>query len=89
MPAAPYLNIREVWELRRAAARYPEKWKASGRDITDENRHVIGHMSDPDMVKLVVRTHNMLLPILNKLFVILAKLGDRRAMALEEDESGN
>ena len=80
MPVNPYVNIKEVWELRRAAARYPEKWFVAGSYITDHNKHIIGNMTDPGMATLVVRSHNMLLSILNKLFTVLAKMGDRRML---------
>ena len=88
MPPSPYISFKNVLALRRMAARYPEKWRAVGQDITDEAKHPIGRMYDPDMVKLVVASHNILLAIINKLVQVLLKLRDRRVMDLE-DESEN
>ncbi len=78
-----YLNLKEVWALRRAAARYPEKWSVLRRDILDPNRYPIGKMSDPDMATLVVKGHNLLIPIINTLHMALKKLRDRRVMERE------
>ena len=82
-----YLNLQEVWELRRAAARYPERWVAAGSDILDINRHPIGRMSDKGATALIVQTHNLLLPIINTLHMALMKLEDRRVMKREIDEN--
>jgi len=81
-----YLNIKEVWALRRAAARYPEKWSSLRRDILDPNKYLIGKMGDPDMAALVVKAHNLLIPIINTLHMALKKLKDRRAMEEEVNE---
>ena len=83
-----YLNLKEVWDLRRVAGRYPDKWLVAGNDVLDLNRHPIGRMSDPDMAALVVQTHNLLLPIINYLHMALKKLKDRRVREEEIDGDG-
>lgn len=86
MPPSPYISYKDLITLRRMAARYPEKWRAVGQDITDEAKHPIGRMGDPDMVKLVVMSHNILLAIINKLVLVLLKLRDRRVMDMEDEK---